>query len=275
MRKLTALLACTLPLLSVTTCKKDDTLTVAEARQALEESSLSSQATTLISGTVEISTNFTIGQAVEAAAQELRDFIESQLPCAEITIADATLTIEYGALSGNCTWHGQTYSGSHSVSIDRNEEGDVVVHHAWDELSNQRLSVTGTATVTWSFAEGSRNVQHELTWTRLLDGRQGVGSGNRTQTLLAGGITEGIEINGDRNWEGQAGTWDLDIDGVEVRWIDPVPQAGTYQLITPFDGKDLTLGFDRVDEDTIAVTVSSGDESWMFHVSKLGLIEEV
>ncbi|MBW2456381.1 MAG: hypothetical protein JRI68_17810, partial [Deltaproteobacteria bacterium] len=201
--------------------------------------------------------------------------IESQLPCAEITVVDATLTIEYGALSGDCTWHGQTYSGSHSVTIDRNDDGDVVVHHAWDELSNQRLTVTGTATVTWSFAEGTRNVVHELTWTRLFDGRQGVGTGNRTQSLLPGGITEGIEINGNRNWEGKAGQWDLGIDGVEVRWIDPVPQAGTYELITPFDGKDLTLTFERVDDDTIQVTVSSGDYSYAFLVSKLGLIEEV
>ena len=274
MRKLIALLTVTFLLLNISCKPEDEALTAAEARQALEESSLSSQAATLINGTVEISTNFTIGQAVEQAAQELRDFITSQLPCAEITLANATLTIEYGVNGGNCTWHGQTYSGSHSVTINRNDDGDVLVSHAWDELSNQVMSVTGTAKVTWSFAEGSRNVTHELTWTRLFDGRQGVGSGNRTHTLLPGGIVEGIEINGSRNWEGKAGQWDLDIDGVEVRWIDPVPQAGSYSLLTPFDGKDLTLTFERVDEDTIEVTVSSGSADYSFLVSKLGLIEE-
>jgi hypothetical protein len=274
MPKLIALLAVMFLFLSGSCKPRDEALTAGEARQAIEESALSSQAATLVNGTVEISTNFTIGQAVEQAAQELREFITSQLPCAEITVANATLTIEYGANDGSCTWHGHTYSGSHSVTIDRNNEGDVVVNHVWDELSNHVMSVTGTATVTWSFAEGSRNVAHQLTWTRLFDGRQGVGSGNRTQTLLPGGIAEGIEINGGRNWEGEAGQWDLDIDGVEVRWTDPVPQAGTYSLITPFGGKSLALIFERVDEDTIEVTVSSGDHDYSFLVSKLGLIEE-
>ncbi len=274
MRTSTAWLPCLLLLLSITACTKGDSLTSAEARQALEEAALSSQAASLVSGTVEISTNFTIGQAVEAAAAELRDFIENQLPCAEISIADATLTIEYGALGGDCTWHGQTYSGSHSVTIDRNDEGDVVVHHVWDELSNQRLSVTGTATVYWSFVEGSRSVVHELTWTRLIDGRQGVGTGSRTQTLLPGGISEGIELSGNRNWEGQAGSWDLNISGVEMRWIDPVPQAGSYGLTTPFDGKQLGLIFERVDEDTIHVSVLIGESGYGFLVSKLGVIEQ-
>ena len=45
-------------------------------------------------------------------------------------------------------------------------------------------------------------------------------------------------------------------------------------MITPFDGKDLTLTFERVDEDTIEVTVSSGDSSFSFLVSKLGAIDD-
>ena len=65
-------------------------------------------------------------------------------------------------------------SGVHSVRIDKNEEGGVVVQHTWEDLSNEIVSVSGSAEVTWSLQDRSRHVVHELTWTRLSDGRQGV-----------------------------------------------------------------------------------------------------
>ena len=209
---------------------------------------------------------------MEAAAEELRDFIASQLPCAEIVVSRGTLDVTYGANGGDCTHHGQTYSGRHTITVERNEQGDVLVKHVWDELSNQRLSVSGNADVTWSTAEGTRKVRHELTWTRLSDGRQGRGSGDRTQRALAGGILEGIQVDGSRAWEGETGRWDLAIDGVQMRWVDPVPQAGSYTLVTPFD-KSAVFAFERQDADTIRVIVSSGDRELSFDVSKTGSIE--
>ncbi|MFH1764930.1 MAG: hypothetical protein ABIF09_12145 [Gemmatimonadota bacterium] len=86
-----------------------ETLTPVEIRQALSEVAEANQALNVASGTVEISTNFTIGSAVEAAAQELRDFISSQLPCAGITLAGAKLTITHGANQGNCSYLGLTF----------------------------------------------------------------------------------------------------------------------------------------------------------------------
>ena len=204
---------------------------------------------------------------------ELRDFIASQLPCADISLTGATLTVEYGVNAGNCTYRGHTYSGSHSITVSRNDEGEVLVEHAWDDLSNGKLSVTGDATVTWSLADKSRHVVHTATWTRLRDGRTGTGSGDRTQTVLEGGLFEGIAVEGSRSWQGQAGQWDLAISGVEMRWVDPVPQAGSYNLGTPF-GRSVSLSFSRVDEDTIAVIVSSGDKSFSFDVSKLGGVQQ-
>jgi len=255
--------------LVLTSCQQ--ALTAEEAQQALEETALSSQALTVVGGTVEISTNFTIGKAVKQAAEELQKFITTQLPCAEITLIDNTLTVEYGAKSGNCTYYGQTYTGTHSITVTKNEQGDVVVDHQWTNLANQRMSVTGVATVTWSAASPNRHVVHELAWTRLSDNRQGVGSGDRVQQPLAGGWLEGIQVDGVRAWDGEAGHWDLDVDGVQMRWIDPVPQAGTYTLDTPFD-KSADLQFERVDGDTIRVTISSGNREFSFLVSKLGLI---
>ena len=247
-----------------------EALTIAEVRLALDEVSQSSQALTTASSTIEICTNFTIGEAVQAAAEELRNFIESQLPCAEITLDGAKLSVVYGALAGNCTYHDQTYSGSHVIEIVSAAAGDLLVHHEWDELSNGKLTVSGTADVTWSAAGGSRNVVHELDWTRLADGKQVTGSGDRTQTTLPAGILEGISIDGARAWTADTGDWYLDISGVEVRWVDPVPQAGVYELSTPFEGKTARMTFARVDEDTIAVTVTTGGVGFRFDVTKSG-----
>lgn len=252
-------------------CKKtsDEPLTYGEAAQALEEASVSTQASMVVNGAIEISTNFTIGQAVEAAADELATFITSQMPCAEIVLEDNTLTVEYGAQPGNCVYRGHEYSGTHSITVARNDEGDVEVDHEWVELSNGVVSVSGNADVTWSFTEGSRHVAHELTWTRLSDGRTGTGSGDRTQTLLAGGLLEGIEINGARAWSGSSGDWDLAIDGVEVRWMDPVPQAGTYTLVTPFENKKVAMSFVRLDEDTIQVVLETGDKQYEININSI------
>jgi hypothetical protein len=252
----------------------DDSLTVGEALQALEEVSLSSQAVNLTSSSVEISTNFTIGQAVEEAAAELRDFIESQLPCAEISLQGATLSIEYGVYAGNCTYKGQSYEGAHEITVSSAQAGSLVVDHEWTGFSNGKVRVDGTAQVTWSSIDSSRNVVHELTWTREMDDFQVVGGGDRTQTLMDGGLVEGIEINGARDWTSERGDWDLDVDGVQVRWADPVPQAGKYTLETPFDGKTVELVFERLDDDTIRVTVSSGQKGFDFDVTKTGGITE-
>ena len=56
---------------------------------------------------------------------------------------------------------------------------------------------------------------------------------------------------------------------VEMRWADPVPQAGSYTLETPA-GKTLSLGFSRVDADTISVTVTGPrGRSFSFNVNKI------
>jgi hypothetical protein len=252
---------------------KVEALTAAEARVALEEVVLSGQALSLTSGSVEIATNFTIGGAVEAAAEELRAFIASQLPCARITVAGATLGIEYGVNPGNCTYNGHTWSGSHTVTIASAAAGSLVVDHEWDGLSNGVVTVSGTAHVTWSSATSSRTVDHELHWRRLADGREGTGGGHRVQTVLSGGLVEGIRVDGQRYWEGASGRWDLDIDNVEMRWVDPVPQSGTYSLDTPF-GKSATLTFSRVDADTIAVTFATGRVDFTFNVTSAGAITD-
>lgn len=252
--------------------KKDEPeapMSLGEASQAVEEASLDGQAATVTSNTIEISTSFTIGAAVEQAAGEIKSFIESQLPCAEITASAGKLSVEYGKRPGACVYRGQTYSGAHTIEVVKTAPGELEVRHAWVGVSNQRVKVDGTATVTWSASAVSRRVQHQLTWTRLSDGRTGKGEGDRTQTPLANGLQEGIKIDGARSWTGERGRWDLAIRGVEARWVDPVPQAGSYTLVAPSQ-RSMTLGFARVDGDTIRVTVSSGSRAFNFDVTSAG-----
>ncbi len=245
-------------------------LTREEAAEAVEEVKVSSQASALTSESVEISANFTIGGAVKDAGIQLKEFIVSQMPCADVDLdtsdeKQATLTIEYGAKPGNCTFRGNEIHGRHIVSVARNEMDLVVVDHVWDGLSNGKVTVDGTATVEWDFENETRHVVHDASWKRLSDGRTGEGSGDRLQAALSGGIREGFSVNGERHWEGKEGKWDLDIDGVEMRWVDPVPQAGTYTLDTPYD-KQLTLEFERASATAITVTVTGPRRSFDFEV---------
>ena len=252
-------------------CPKEGELTSAEAQEALQQASASSQAENLTAASVDISTNFTIGGALEKAAEELKSFVDSQLPCADVTLEAATLTIEYGVKPGNCVYHGHRFSGTTSLTVGKNAINEVVVDHVWTGLSNGVIRLDGTAQVTWNFSDQTRHVVHDVSWTQLASGRTGKGSGDRTQKALAGGISEGIQIDGSRSWTGQRGTWDLAIDGVELRWSDPVPQAGSYSLSTPFD-KSVSMSFSRVDDDTIKVTVAGAKRDFSFTVSKAGII---
>jgi hypothetical protein len=266
------LLALALGSLTLTACPPknrhitDGELTLGEAAQAVEESAIDAEASSITSNTIEISTSFTLGSAVEAAASEVKTFIETQLPCAEVALQGAKLSVEYGKKPGLCLYRGQSYKGTHTIELKKTAPGEVEVQHTWASVSNQRVKVDGVATVTWSSASKSRRIQHEFTWTRLSDNRTGKGSGDRVQTPLEGGVAEGIKIEGARSWTGEKGTWDLAIRGIEVRWADPVPQAGSYTLLAP-SSRSMNLAFARLDSDTIQVTVSSGERSFNINVT--------
>jgi hypothetical protein len=255
-----------LPLAAVA-CNQES-LTRDEAVQALTEASIENEAASATTTPIEISTSFTLGGAVEQAAANLRDFLVAELPCATVTLATATVTTQWGS---GCTYKGMTFSGTSSVTVKRTDPGSVEVDHTWTDFSNGIVKVTGTAQVTWSGAEHSRHVVHDLSWTRLSDARTGHGTGDRTQTLLdpAQGLLGGIEVNGNRHWTGNAGAWDVAITGVEMRPQDPVPQAGSYALTTPAN-KSLTLSFARLSTTVIRVTISGPKHDYSFSVRETG-----
>jgi hypothetical protein len=246
----------------------DQTLTLGEASQAVDESSADGQASSLSASTIEISTSFTLGQAATKAADEIRGFIAAELPCADLSLADATLTVKYGARPGNCTYHGHTFTGTHTIKVVRSDD-QVEIDHTWTDVSNGRIKLTGTAEVTWSKADLTRHVKHDFSWTRLANGHTGQGTGDRVQSPLGGDWTTGIKVDGSRSWTGPRGQWDLAIQGVEWRWVDPVPQAGSYTLGTPA-GKSLSLTYSRVDSDTIKCTVTGGKRTFSFNVDSVG-----
>jgi hypothetical protein len=252
-------------------------MTYGEALEALQATVDSGKGEALVSEPIEITTQFTLGQAAADAAQELRDWVASQLPCAELSLDGATLTMDLGTLDDACTYQGKTYAGVIVLEVVSADADAVLVRHTWSSLTDGTLTADGSADVTWTQdAATERHVAHEIVWTddtgRVIDAR-----GDRTQRYLdeAAGIWGGFGESGTRDWnDSETGDWSLDIDGIEVRWQDPVPQAGVYTLLNP-DSKTLTMAFERVDDDTIRVTMSGTRDDLVFDVSAWGVITEV
>lgn len=249
-----------------------DDLSTVEMREALDEVVLEGQSQAVENEIVEITTDFTIGEGVTQAAAALRDALASQIPCSTVTVADATLTVDFGTLDDECVYHGHTFAGVVSLTISHDEAVDkVTVDHTYKDLSNGVVTLNGSKIVDWQGA--ARHVVTDLQIER--DGKTAHATSDRTQTLLdpSAGLKGGLEINGERHWDNDRGAWELAIEGVELRWIDPVPQAGSYTLTTP-KGKTAVLAFERVDDDTISVTLSGGRKDRVFHVTSAGSVSD-
>jgi hypothetical protein len=262
----------------VTACPRDksanDAFVAVDAKQALEESALDAQGQAIASDIVEISTSFTIGEALESAAEEVENFVVSQIPCAKVVRSGGTATIDFGVRGSGCFYHGRAVSGQSRVTIARNDASAVTVEHEWTRLSNGVVEVNGAATVTYELAIPSRHVEHDVAVTRLSDGFVIEGQGDRVQKPLAEGLSVGVEVNGTRDWGSVRGTSELIIDGVQMRWSDPVPQAGVYRLLTQ-KHHEVSLSFSRKDGDTISVSVASGGREFRFDVSKTGSVRQL
>ena len=248
-----------------------DTFTAGEISLALEEAVESAEGEVAVAEIIEINTNFTIGDAVDEAREELRAWVESQVDCSTVTLDGSTITVDFGDLDDACVYNGHTYAGTDAITIERNDTTDVLVSHVFTNLSNGDVTVNGTASVSWSAAALSRQVVHDLQWTRRIDSAQLSASGDRTQQLLipGEGIDGGLQVDGLRDWTTSNGTWHLAINSVQMRGLDPVPYAGSYALTNP-DDKVLSITFVRIDENSIQVTVSGGRRDWVFNVNSTG-----
>jgi hypothetical protein len=216
-------------------------------RVAVDEVVATGQGESLQNDVIEITTSFTLGDGARAVAEQVRDFVGSQLPCATVTSPDAqTLSIAFGTVDGD----------------------SVTVTHDYAALSDGRATLDGEATVTWT--EASRHVvtDFDISNTR---GEFELSSDRTIKRL--GGIGDGIVIDGEREWSGPRGEFQLEIEGVQMRGVDPVPQDGSYALTRP-DGDVVTMTFERVDADTIEVVVSGGWRDRVFRVTATGEVGE-
>lgn len=262
-----------LTLTTATGCERG--LSWTEFREALDEAVLQGEGQAMANDVIEISTSFTIGQGLAELREEIRAFAESQAPCSTVTLdGDSGLTIDFGELGDACTYKGKTYAGV--VNIQLEVVGDeVLVHHSYTGLQNEKVQLDGMVDVTWG--GGARHVVSDLQFVG--DNYEGEPrevdvQADRTMTFIDPelGLAGGVNIDGWRDWQGQRGEWHLDIDNVEVRGQDPVPQAGQYVLGTPED-KTVTLAFERLDDDTIQVTLTGPRRERVFEVTSTGDVE--
>ncbi len=267
----------------------DKPMTVGEIGQALGESRDADEAANLISEAVEASndgdvdeeilevqTSVSMGDRAAAAAKRWRDVLHEELKCADVKAVIGRVEITYGAHpapDGESCKYG--FTGQHNITIDRvPDAGQIEVTHEWIELSNQKVTVSGGAGVTWDLFHLSRRVEHNLTWHKgtaanPLTDVTWEATGDRTQTLLDGNILKGIGIDGVRNWSRSNGDgeWQLDINNVEVEWALPAPRTGEYVLSAP-SGKSVSMTFEQLMDDdgegtkTVRITFESGGKGF-------------
>lgn len=244
-----------------------------EMRSAVDEMVASGDAHELESDLFDLTT--ATDDAPDGAARRrhlLRDrmheLIASQIPCSTLTrVGDDTLVIDFGTLEDECTFRGRTWAGVVTVSYAIEGES-TIVKHAYDGVTDGRAEIDGTAVVIRT--QEQRHVVTEF----VFDGPRGrfTSSSDRVHRPLADDA--GVQIDGTRDWQRERGRVHVDIDGVEVRRGDSVPQDGSFVITRP-DGREMTMTFARVDDDTILVTVTGGERERSFEVGSDGDIREL
>lgn len=248
-------------------------LSEAQSRYLLVGSVESARGEALVTEPIEVSTSFTMGEAVEDAAEALREFWAAHAACATVTRDGASVTIDHGTLDDGCLYEGRPFAGTHVVTVSKNDADDVVVEHEFSGFGTDRVTLDGLATVTWGGAGEGRRVVHDFDWTTA-DGASFTGTGDRTVQLLdpEAGLAGGVVVDGTRTVVADRGTWEVTIDGIEARPQDPVPQAGSWTVAAP-TGRAATATFTRLDDDTIEVVMSDGDASYTWHVTTDGDVD--
>lgn len=243
-----------------------------EAADALGQSARSGQGTTATQDAIEVSTDFTIGAGLEQAAEELRAFWDSQAPCTEATVQGSTLTLDFGELGDGCTFEGRTYAGVAAITVTATDAAELEVLHEWTGFHNEDVQVDGDALVTWSAAARTRRVTTEHTWTTM-DGETADVTGDHEVAVRDDDT--GFVLDGVRDWRTDGGDWHLDMEDIGFRLQDPLPEEGRYVVTNP-RGKVLTLGFSRLDEQTIeAVLTGVRGGDIVYHVGPTGDLERV
>lgn len=218
---------------------------------------------------IELTTSFTLGQGVQTAAEEIRDFVHSQVPCSTVTVEPGRVSIDFGELGDACVYRGRTYAGVVTVDVELPGDGAHVTH-TYEGFTGGRVTMDGTADVTWN--DGERHIVGD--WTFTSDERTVEVDSDRTQIFRRCDDVDAVcvSVTGDRHWTSPRGEWDMTIEDVEARSIDPVPEAGIYTVVNP-EGREIGMSFSRVDDDTIQVDITGGRRDITFQVTAAGQVQ--
>jgi len=267
--KILAPLAFASTLLSLAACDQSAPASRTEMREALVEVAELGDGLGAQDDVIELTTSFTLGQGVQAAAEEIRDFVRSQVPCSTVTVEPGQVSIDFGSLGDACVYRGRTYAGVVTVAVEPPGDGARVTH-TYQGFTGGRVTMDGTAVVDWNDA-----VRHVVTdMTFATDDRNVALQSDRTQSFTRCTDVDAVcmSVEGERHWQSERGEWDMTIAGVEARSIDPVPEAGQYTVINP-EGRELAMSFSRVDDDTIQVDIEGGRRPVTFQVTAAGQVQ--
>ena len=140
--------AVALGIAALTACAAPEHVTTGEALEAIGELNRSGVGEEATTGVIEISTDVTIGDRLESAAEALADFWRSQADCTTVTVAGPLVTIDYGTLADSCVWNGHTYAGVNTIGIVDTTAGALEVEHTWTGFTDGDVQVDGDAQVT-------------------------------------------------------------------------------------------------------------------------------
>lgn len=204
----------------------------------------------------ELGSNFPTHQTVDMTAQRIAEFVEKQVPCAAVTVSDATVTVKYGVHQGSCSFRGNELAGTHTMTVVQNDASKAVVKHAWDGNGEREATV---------IVQGSGLERSVSYWD------------NGDHSWVVRPLPTGTGYLLDEPTSGCEEYCGGDFVRAEFRWGEPVPQSGTYtSWLRPTGnggGVDLTMEFERLDETTIEAAVTANGETKLFHVSSDGDVE--
>ncbi len=243
-----------------------------EALTAVNESSSSAEAASLVSASIDLSSKFTLGAHVSDALGSIAAFVTAQMPCATAAIGGNTLAIDYGANAGSCVFDGLALSGVQTLTMNASGDSSAEIDEAWAKVDDGNVRIGGAAHVTWTTT--SRRIQSTITWARASDGMSGQGSSDVTQAVLTDGTSSdaiGFDETGTRSWTDASGSWSISIEHAAQRFADPLPQAGAYVLFTA-SGRNAVVTFSRVDDTTLGAQIQAGNSSYTFDVTASGKV---
>jgi hypothetical protein len=252
----------------------DEEISESDARSIVDQVNLVSRSDIANVELIEVSTDLTVGERIEAIVDRWHAFWISQAPCNEVTFDGDVITVDFGELEDECVYAGETYSGVDRITLTQiaDAEADLRVDHEWSAFTNGEVRIDGTTGVTWSLA-GLKALDNVLTITNFVDQTVIDLEGHHTFERLDPDLPAregGFEVNGDRSWDDGSGEWTASLNELQLMFDDASPFAGNVVITSPA-GVQFTVVYSRVDDDTTRATVTgSMGELFVFEISPDG-----